>query len=147
MEWIRDIPKKNHPAWPATNFFFWSHIWLDQIARTHSGELTQWFRDSSLNLLSPGQTELQYIHVHEEWQSFIENCLCFIQLGLLYEQKSCTYQKVVCNKFLQLERLCEWTFIYNKFWTYTSVKKKNMFEKNIRRLVSISHYQNLISAH
>ena len=76
-------------------------------ARTHSGEMTVWFRDSSLNLLSPRQTELQYIR--EEQQTFTENCLCFIQLVLLYEQKSCTYQKVVCNKFLQLERLCERT--------------------------------------
>ena len=28
----------------------------------------------------------------------IENCLCFIQLVLLYELKSCTYQNGVCNK-------------------------------------------------
>ena len=102
--------EKNIPSWPTTKNSFVS---FDPTrARTYSGELTVWFRDSSLNLLSPGQTELQYIH--EERQIFIENCLCFIQLVLLCEQKSCTYQKVVWNKFLQLERLCEQTF--TQYW-------------------------------
>ena len=33
-------------------------------------------------------------YIHEEWQIFIENCQCFIQLVLLYVQKSqsCTYE-------------------------------------------------------
>ena len=39
-------------------------------APTHSGEITEWLRDSSLYLLSPGQTNCII------WQIFIENCLC-----------------------------------------------------------------------
>ena len=114
MEWIRDIPKKKHPAWPAAKTVFC--LTFDPSRAQNPQWWAVWLRVSSLNLLSPGQTELQ--HIHEKWQIFIENCLCFIQLGLLYEQKSCTYQKAVCNKFLQLERLCErtlrWLEILNR---------------------------------
>ena len=37
--------------------------------------------------------------------------LCFIQ----HVQKSCTYKKGVCNKFLQLERLCVRTFTLRQY--------------------------------
>ena len=66
------------------------NIWPDQSLNPQWW--ADWFRNSSLNLLSPEQTELQ------NWLIFIENCLCFIQLVLLYEQKSCTrsYNLKVC---------------------------------------------------
>ena len=91
------FPRKTTLLDPQQIFFF-GLIFDPTRARTHSGELTEWFRDSSLTLLSPRQTEMQYIH--EEWQIFIENCLCFIQLGLLYEQKSCTYNKSCMQQVL-----------------------------------------------
>ena len=39
VEWIRDIPKKNHAAWPATTKTFLSHIWPDQSPNP------QWWAD------------------------------------------------------------------------------------------------------
>ena len=77
-------------------------------AWTHIGELTEWFRDSSLNLLSLRQTELQYIH--EEWQIFIENCPCFIQLVLLYEQKTVRIKN--CMQQVLTTWKAVWTDLY-----------------------------------
>ena len=107
--------RKTHPTRHATKKIL-SHIWPAQSPNP------QWWADCVIQrlfswLLSPGQTLLQ------QWQILIENCLYFIQLVLLYEQKSCTYQKVVCNKF------CERTFIlsqYTRSVIFFMLKMSNM---------------------
>ena len=74
------IPQEKPPLLTRYKNGFVSHLTWVEPQPIISGELTEWFRDSSLNLFSPGQTTLHYIHVHEDWQIYIENCLCFIQL-------------------------------------------------------------------
>ena len=67
-------------------------------------------KPTMVSWLCDSETVLLTCYLKDRQNCNTENCLCFIQLILLYEQKSFIHQKLVCNRFLQLKRLCERTF-------------------------------------
>ena len=73
MEWIRDSPKKNHPAWPGVKKF--CSTFDPTRARTHSGELTVWFRNNSLDLLPPGRQN-SYCNIFVKSDIFLLKIVC-----------------------------------------------------------------------